>query len=338
MRDSHGEALLNGEEREPVVEALAPEGPPGGFRSVAVVGLGLMGGSLVQRLHSFSRPPRIIGVDVDSVTGLRVRGDGLVDVFGLPGDGLAGEADLVVLACPVKAALRFLGEEGRTLRPETVVTDVTGLNNPILRKASQVGILDRTVTGHPLCGSESSGFAAARRDLYEGARVWLSADPTVPESIRAAVAAFWTDVGGGVEWIDAAEHDETVAWISHLPQILASALAGALDSAGYRPRDLGPGGRDMTRLAGSSPTMWADLLEYSVPATGLGLTSISRALAMIADLLARREMDHIKEFLELTHAWAHEEDSLAERAEAESRTADTAPEGPVPVGGGDERP
>jgi len=320
------------------VGGAVPERAPGGFPSVAVVGLGLMGGSLVRRLRTFPHPPRIIGVDVDSVTGLRARADGLVDVFGLPGDGLAGEAELVVLACPVKAALRFLAEEGRTLGPKTVVTDVTGLNNPLLRKAEQVGILDRTVTGHPLCGSESSGFAAGRADLYQDARVWLSADPTVPESLRTAVADFWTDVGGQVEWIDAAEHDETVAWISHLPQILASALAGALDSAGYRPRDLGPGGRDMTRLAGSSPAMWADLLEYSVPATGLGLTSISRALAVVADLLARREMDHIKEFLELTHAWAHEEDSLAERAEAETSTSGGVPGGSVPVAGGGGRP
>ncbi len=286
---------------------------------MAVVGLGLMGGSLIHRLRTLPDPPRILGVDPDSVTGLRARSLGLVDAFGLPGEGLAGEAELVVLACPVKAAIRFLGEEGPGLGPDTLITDVTGLNSPILWKAQQMGLVDRTVTGHPLCGSEASGLAAARADLYDGARVWLSADPAAPESVRTAVAAFWTRVGGKIEWIDDAEHDRTVAWISHLPQIVSSALAGALDSAGYRPADLGPGGRDMTRLAGSSPEMWSDLLEYSVPSTGVGLSSISRALAVVADLLARREMDHIKEFLELTHAWAHGEDSLADRAEAESR-------------------
>lgn len=291
----------------------------GHFRSVAVVGLGLMGGSLIHRLRTLPDPPRILGVDPDSVTGLQARSQGLVDAFSLPGEGLAGEAELVVLACPVKAAIRFLGEEGPGLGPDTLITDVTGLNTPILRKAQQVGLLERTVTGHPLCGSEASGLSAARPDLYDGARFWLSADPVVPESVRTTVAAFWTEVGGQIEWIDAAEHDRTVAWISHLPQIVSSALAGALDSAGYRPRDLGPGGRDMTRLAGSSPEMWGDLLEYSAPSTGVGLSSISRALSVVADLLARREMDHIKEFLELTHAWAHGEDSLADRADAEDQ-------------------
>lgn len=285
---------------------------------MAVVGLGLMGGSLIHRLRAFPSPPRILGIDLDSVTGLRARSEGLVDAFGLPGEGLAGEAELVVLACPVKAAIRFLGEEGPGLGPETLITDVTGLNGPILGKAQQVGLLERTITGHPLCGSEASGLSAARVDLYEGARIWLSADPAAAQSVRTAVATFWSDIGGEIQWIDAAEHDSTVAWISHLPQIVSSALAGALDSAGYRPGDLGPGGRDMTRLARSSSEMWADLLEYSAPSTGIGLSSISRALAVIADLLARREMDHIKEFLELTHAWAHGEDSLADRAETEA--------------------
>jgi prephenate dehydrogenase len=104
-------------------------------------------------------------------------------------------------------------------------------------------------------------------------------------------------------WSEAEEHDRRMAWVSHLPQLVANALAGALDAAGYSRDELGPGGRDMTRLAGSNPEIWRDLLEASAPVTGTGLTSVSNALNILADLLARREVDRIAEFMARTRSW-----------------------------------
>ncbi len=281
---------------------------------MAIVGLGLMGGSLALALRSRTPSIRILGIDVDPVVGTRALGDGLVDRFELPGDGMDREVELVVLAGPPRAALGFIAEEGATLSADTLLTDLTGLNAPILRTSEHVGLSDRTVSAHPLCGSQESGLAAARGDLYRDAPIWLSATSAPPE-IRRRIQKFWEGTGGDCEWIEAQEHDRRMAWVSHLPQLVANALAGALDSAGFRPEDLGPGGRDMTRLAASSPPLWSELLDHSAPITGTGLTSVSRALSVVADLLARRDLDRIEEFMELTRRWSLGQDSLAERAE-----------------------
>lgn len=238
-----------------------------------------------------------------------------MDAFGLPGDGLVSEADLVVLACPPGAALRFLAEEAGDLPPDTLVTDVVSVNEPVLSAAARGGVAHRTVTAHPMCGSQESGYGAGRADLFQGARVWLSAHDDAPPAVRRQVTGFWEEVGGAPRWIQAEEHDRAMAWVSHLPQLVANALAGALDAAGFRPSDLGPGGRDMTRLASSPPELWRELLDFSAPVTGAGLTSVSRALNVVADLLARRDMDRIEEFMALTRRWAREEDSLADQAE-----------------------
>lgn len=275
-----------------------------------------MGGSLALALRSRAPSMRILGIDVDPVVGTRALGQGLVDRFELAGDGMEPEVELVVLAGPPRAALRFIAEEGAALSPDTLLTDLTGLNAPLLRASERVGVSDRTVSAHPLCGSQESGLAAARADLYVGAPIWLSATSASP-GVRRRIQRFWVETGGDCDWIDAKEHDRRMAWVSHLPQLVANALAGALDSAGFRPEDLGPGGRDMTRLAASAPQLWSELLDHSAPVTGTGLTSVSRALSVVADLLARRELDRIEEFMELTRRWARGEDSLAERAEGE---------------------
>ncbi|MFW5904980.1 MAG: prephenate dehydrogenase, partial [bacterium] len=244
--------------------------------------------------------------------------EGLVYAFGTPGDGLLREAELVVLATPLRAAVEFL-EEGRAeLSEGALVTDVVSLNVPLLDAASESGLSARFVTGHPMCGSERSGLDAARSDLYDGARIWLSAAPEAGPEVRRRAQTFWQTVGAHPEWRDAGEHDRLMAWVSHLPQLVSNALAGALDSAGLRPEDLGPGARDMTRLAASSPELWRDLLDHSAPVTGAGLTSVSRALNVVADLLARRELDRLAEFMDLTRRWARGEDSLADRSAADA--------------------
>ncbi|MEX2531381.1 MAG: prephenate dehydrogenase [Gemmatimonadota bacterium] len=271
---------------------------------MAVVGLGLMGGSLLRTLAELPDRPALLGVDPDPVRGAQSLEGGFLDRYAPPGSALPYEAELVVLACPLGAATRFLREEGSSLPASTLVTDVVSLNAPILTGARSAGIVDRTVTAHPMCGSERSGLPAQRADLYRGERVWLSASSEATPAVRRRIEGFWRAVGSDPRWIDPEDHDRSMAWVSHLPQLVANALAGALDAQGFQPADLGPGGRDMTRLARSSPVIWKELLEHSAPVTGTGLTSISRALNAVADLLARRETDRIVEFMELTRRWA----------------------------------
>jgi prephenate dehydrogenase len=214
------------------------------------------------------------------------------------------EADLVVYAVPLGEAMALIPRHANRFGAGTLVTDVVSLKEPLLRVAAVAGLSDRFVGAHPICGGEGSGLDAGSPDLFSDATVWLAAADQARQAAKVAVESFWRDVGGVPKWIDAAEHDRRMAWVSHLPQLVANALAGALDAAGCARGELGPGGRDMTRLAGSNPEIWRDLLEASAPVTGAGLTSVSNALNVLADLLARREVDRISEFMERTRRWS----------------------------------
>lgn len=283
----------------------APAGPLPGV--VAVVGLGLMGGSLSRTLRRVAPATRILGVDRSPVEGARALEAGAIDRYDLDGIASVTAADLVVYATPLGATLELIAGHARLMRPDALVTDVVSLKAPVLRGAGLSGLGGRFVGAHPICGGESSGFEAAQEDLFRGATVWLCAGEEATPDARARVEGFWTAVGGVPRWAEAEEHDRRMAWVSHLPQLVANALAGALDAAGCERTELGPGGRDMTRLAGSSPEIWRDLLHASAPVTGLGLTSVANGLNVLADLLARRDVDRIAEFMERTRRWSRSE-------------------------------
>ena len=272
-------------------------------RTVAVVGLGLMGGSLCRALKALDPPPRVIGWDARQAAGAMALEAGAVDRFeGSGGAGLAA-AGLVVYATPLAATLSLIPRHAGMVREDAVLTDVVSLNEPVLRAARAAGLSERFVSGHPICGGEASGFAAGRADLYRGATVWLSAGGEGDGDARRCVESFWRTLGGTPRWVAPGEHDRRMGWVSHLPQLVANALAAALDAQGCSRDELGPGGRDMTRLAASNPAIWRDLLEASAPVTGAGLTGVANALNVLADLLARRELDRVAEFMERTRRW-----------------------------------
>ncbi len=273
---------------------------------VAIVGMGLMGGSVARALQALPAPPTVLGIDPDPLQGSVAREAGAISLWDPSGEEALPRAATVVYATPLPEALRLLELHAPLFAPAAWVTDVVSLKAPLLRRAEKLGIGDRFVGSHPLAGGEGSGFRHARADLFQGARVYLAAGPDAPPALRREAGEFWAALGGIPEWIDAEEHDHRMAWVSHLPQLVSNALAGAIHAAGYTRTDLGPGGRDMTRLAAASPEMWAPLLESSAPAVGAGLTSVSRALNIVADLLARREVDRIAEFMERTREWTSE--------------------------------
>ena len=279
---------------------------------VAIVGLGVMGGSLARALRVAAPDVELLGIDVDPLSGTRALADGVIDRFDAGGEGLVSEAELLVYATPLRTTLGLLGEHAARIRDDGVVTDLVSVKAPVLKRAGELGLAGRMVGSHPFCGSERSGWGASDAALYRGSRIFLCAagpDDGGPDAgVRERVERLWRGVGGEPEWIEAAEHDRRMAWVSHLPQLVSNALAGALHAAGFTPDDLGPGARDMTRLAASNPEMWEDLLRTSAPVTGTGITSVNRALQVVGDLLARRDVDRVAEFMDRTREWRRGED------------------------------
>ncbi|HEY8470981.1 MAG TPA: prephenate dehydrogenase/arogenate dehydrogenase family protein, partial [Longimicrobiales bacterium] len=243
-----------------------------GFRRVAIIGLGLMGGSLALALRRLPAPPRIAASTADAADLDRALELGIVDDAARDPAAVVPEADLVVYATPVGATLELLDAHRELFAGDAVVTDLGSVKRPVVSRARALGLAGRFVGGHPMAGSHRSGLAAARPGLYDGARVWLTpaavpggapGDSAAASAALDRVATLWRGLGAHPVVTTAEEHDRLMAWASHLPQLAASALAGALARAGVARTDLGPGGADATRIAASSPALWADILIHN---------------------------------------------------------------------------
>jgi prephenate dehydrogenase len=265
--------------------------------SLAVIGLGAIGGSLVQRAAQ-AGIPRIVGWTRERGDAIEALKRGVLhDLADTPEAALRG-ASLVVIAVPPAATLELVERLGRRLAPGAILTDVASVKQGIVARACAAGLADRFAGGHPLAGTHATGFAAARPDLFQGAVVYVC--PTGPSGGQAAhgVAGFWAEVAGAVPvLIDAEAHDAQLAWTSHLPQVTASALAVTLALHGLGAVSYGPGGRDTTRLAASDPDLWVDILLQNAGPVAQAAAAFSETVAQLRALLERRDAAGLRAFL-----------------------------------------
>ena len=261
-------------------------------RRVSVVGLGLMGGSLARALAA--RGVRVVGYDRDRSSLDAAVAEGMVhEPLDDTLDGVE-DADIVVLATPVAATAALLTRLGDQLSGPSLIMDVASTKKSIVAAAEAAGLGPRYVGAHPLTGSHRSGWGASRASLFEEARVFLCPSATTtPEALRLA-ESFWRSLRAGVEVLDAVEHDEQMAWRSHLPQAVSTALALTLRQAGVARSALGPGGRDMTRLAGGDPALWTGIMSDNAPAILEALAAMEEQLRLFRERLAAGE-DGVRE-------------------------------------------
>ncbi len=232
------------------------------FREMAVVGVGLIGGSLALAARKAGLVGRVVGVDTDGAHREMALASGMVDrvIDGLSEDISA--ADLVVLAVPVTAITRLLPEVARYANGTCLVTDVGSVKGPILEAGDAAFPDGRFVAGHPIAGRERSGPAAARADLFEEANWIVTPSARTDSHALERVAMLWRGVGASVVTLEAAWHDEVFAAVSHLPHLVAYALMDAVLGMprGEERLKFSAGGlRDFTRVAASHPRMWRDI-------------------------------------------------------------------------------
>lgn len=268
---------------------------------VAIVGLGLIGGSIARDL--VSRGVRVAGYDVDSETLDRACAEGIVrDRLDASLAKLDG-ARIVILAVPVSATPSVLSTASRHLADAALVTDVGSTKRRALAAASDAGLGDRFVGSHPMAGGDRSGWYAARKGLFEGATTYLCPTKSTSEESLALARELWTLLGARPEVIDADVHDRRVAFTSHMPHAVAAAIALALSRAKARNEDLGPGGRDMLRIAASSPEMWTAVLMDNGDAVQSALSALGIELQRFTDALARRDRRALAELFSAAKAW-----------------------------------
>jgi prephenate dehydrogenase len=245
---------------------------------VAIVGLGLIGGSLARALTAAGR--RVFGIDrapvVRAARRARAIAGGATTIDALP------DVRLIVLAAPPRTNRALLRRLARRVALSTVITDLGSVKAPIGTLARELG-LSSFVGGHPMAGSERSGFAASRPDLFRDHAWILTPDGAAPRAV-AAVRALARAAGARTHVMSAADHDRTVAFISHMPQLASWAIAHAASTDGVVARHLhlaGPGFRDMTRLARSPRPLWRMILSEN-------RAEVARAMAALSSALRRR--------------------------------------------------
>jgi prephenate dehydrogenase len=241
----------------------------------ALLGTGLIGASIGIGLRGLGWT--VVGWDPDGTSGQgAVRCGAVHRLADSVEEALVG-ADLVVLAGPPIA----IEEQLRTLQTDALVTDVAGVKAPMVAAGRH---LKRFVGGHPMAGRESSGPAGASGSLFRGATWVLTTDHASPTDLRA-MEEIVTELGAIPVLMDSADHDSAVAAISHLPQVVASALVNRV-ARHPTALDLAAGGfRDITRIALSDPAWWTDVLVENRTALSSLLRGLGDDLRTWADLI-----------------------------------------------------
>jgi prephenate dehydrogenase len=152
-----------------------------------------------------------------------------------------------------------------------------------------------------MCGDHRSGYGAARPDLYAGCTVYVT--PAGNARATETVTALWQSLGARVLNVKAEAHDETIAKISHLPQVIASVLAATLSECGVSARDLGPGGRDTSRIAGSDPLLWTDILLHNRVGVAAVLEHMRNNLESLQRHLSAGDAEQLYTVLERGSDW-----------------------------------
>jgi prephenate dehydrogenase len=259
------------------------------IETVAVVGVGLIGGSFALALREARRVGTVVGVGRGRANLEAALARGIVDRAVTLGEDWTREiegADLVLVSTPVGEFPALFGALAARLRAHAIVTDAGSTKESVIAAArARLGTaFARFVPGHPIAGTEHSGASAAFATLFRDRNVVLTPTADTDRAALAAVASLWSACGAQVRELDPAVHDRIFAAVSHLPHLLAFAL---VDLLATRPdaddvfRFAASGFRDFTRIAGSSPEMWRDI-------------SLANRVALIAAIEAyRAELDAV---------------------------------------------
>lgn len=290
---------------------------------LAVIGVGLIGGSLARALRAAGAVGEVIGCG-RSPANLELAFDlGVIDGCTRNPAVAVRDADLVFLAVPMGAMRATLERIAGALRPDAVVTDAGSVKGTVVTDARAVlgPSLPRFVPGHPIAGTERSGVAASFPELYRHRRVILTPLPQTDPRALARVRWMWERVGAQVSEMDVSHHDEVLAATSHLPHMLAFGLVDALARMqGHEEifRYAAGGFRDFTRIASSSPIMWRDICIANADALSHALERFGEELTDLAATIRRGDGAHLLEVFSRAKA---ARDALVERQGANPQPA-----------------
>ena len=275
------------------------------FRQAAIIGVGLIGGSLGMILRRKGFASSVVGVG-RRIENLKLAVKlGAIDQYVVDAKEGVKDADIVVLATPVDTYQRHLEEWASCLKPGAIVSDVGSVKGELVEQCERMmpaGV--HFVGAHPIAGKEKTGVAAGSEDLFTGMRCIVTPTKQTDPQALERVRALWQDAGSTVLTMDPHLHDKILGAVSHLPHVVAFALMGALidirtevpslDLAGHS----GGGLRDTTRIAASSPEMWRDIFLWNRENVVAFIEAYERSLGDLKQLIRAGDAAGIEKALE----------------------------------------
>jgi len=270
--------------------------------TLAIVGVGLIGGSVAAALRRAGAVSRVLGVGRRAHTLEQARALGLIDAA-VDIEDAAAQADVMVLAVPVGAMADALQRIRPVLRPDTLLTDAGSTKADVAAAAVQAlgAQVGQFVPGHPIAGAETSGPQAAHAALFEGRTVVLTPLPQNSDAIRQRTTQLWEVMGARVVVMTPEQHDAVLAAVSHFPHLLSAAYmaqVASADDADLRLTMAGSGFRDVTRLAAGSPEMWRDIFLANRQAVMQELQGFQAMLAQVERVLHQGDGPALEAFLQ----------------------------------------
>ncbi|MBM4153298.1 MAG: prephenate dehydrogenase/arogenate dehydrogenase family protein [Kiritimatiellaceae bacterium] len=265
---------------------------------IAILGTGLMGSSLGLALKKRAVPVKIHAYARREETRIQALERGVADaVYADPAEAVR-DADLVVFCFPVLTIPVLAKACLPGLKAGAILTDVGSTKVEIVRQMESVlaGVDALFIGSHPICGSEQQGIEAGDADLYEGAVTVVTPQRNSPPEAVESVARLWKDAGSITAVMSAEEHDRTLAATSHLPHVVASALAL---SAGNNGMFCGSGFRDTTRIADGSPQVWSDIVLTNAPALKESLKTFRAQLDELEKRIDQNDSERMAEWFAL---------------------------------------
>ncbi len=270
--------------------------------NIAIIGLGLIGGSLAKALHKKLGLNTITAVDTDSHTLELALKEGIIAKGFINIDISICSADIIFVCTPVKQTLRYIDELAPRCSVACIITDVCSTKEEITRHIEAMPTPPCFIGGHPMAGTEKSGYSNSFAHLFENAYYILTpCSSTLPEAL-GTLAGIIEGIGAIPVIMPAQEHDRVTGGISHLPHIIASALVNLvreMDSGSGKMQTLAAGGfRDITRIASSNPEMWENIVLSNKAQIIQLLSLFKKALDDFAGILENRDYKAIYQFFD----------------------------------------
>jgi len=266
---------------------------------LAIVGVGLLGGSVALAAKVRGIADRVIGIGRNPDRLQAAVAAGVIDEFLTELPERDAPWTIAIIGTPVDRIAEDVRRIAAVSRPGTLITDVGSVKGSICDAVQAENLPEGVsfVGAHPLAGSERTGFEAATADLFDGKVTVVTPNPAADESANSAISSFWKHLGSRVIEMLPAEHDAALATTSHLPHVAASALAATLPEMFQQLA--ASGFKDTTRIAAGDPELWVAILLENAAAVSTSLDAFSQSFGKFRTAVENRDADELKKLLQV---------------------------------------